>query len=152
MSSSTWQLTEQDRNKAIGLKGAPAVHQVEKGEIIRFAQAIGDPNPLWNDEAKARKSRYGGLIASPTFLRSLNPPLPELPFHVSYTRLLDGGSEWEYLHPVRPGDTITAVATLQDLSQKETRLGPMLFLTYRIDYTNQSSQLVSIQRNTLIRY
>ena len=72
--------TEEMRRKAIGIEGKPATLEVEKGAIRQFAEAVGDPNPLWNDDVTARKSRYGGLIAPPTFLRCVRPESPELPF------------------------------------------------------------------------
>ena len=62
-------LTAEMREQAIGTESEPVTVDVEKGAILKFAQAIGDENPLWNDEAAARRTRYGGLIAPPTFLR-----------------------------------------------------------------------------------
>lgn len=38
--------------------------------ITRFAHGIGDLNPLWLDEEYARKSRWGTIIAPPTFHRT----------------------------------------------------------------------------------
>ena len=40
---------------------------VEQGHVRMFAQAIGDPNPIYQDEAYARASEFGGIIAPPTF-------------------------------------------------------------------------------------
>jgi acyl dehydratase len=37
---------------------------LSRDEVIRFATELGDPNPLHHDEAVARRSRFGGLIAS----------------------------------------------------------------------------------------
>jgi acyl dehydratase len=34
--------------------------------ILKFAHGIGDANPLWTNEAYARKSPYGGIIAPPS--------------------------------------------------------------------------------------
>ena len=81
-------LTEEQRQQAIGREGSPVIMEVEKGAIIKFAEAIGDDNPLFNDEAAARQTRHGGLIAPPTFLRSLRVGLPELPFEEIRWRLL----------------------------------------------------------------
>ena len=36
--------------------------------IMRFAEGIGDDNPLWTDPAYASASVYGGLIAPPSFI------------------------------------------------------------------------------------
>ena len=68
MSTPTPLLTEEMRQQAIGRESEPVTTDAEKGAIIRFAQAIGDVNPLFSDEAAARHGRYGGLIAPPTFL------------------------------------------------------------------------------------
>ena len=57
--------------KQIGMQSETRVVEVERGAIRRFAEAIGDPNPLFNDEAAARKTRFGGMIAPPIFCRSL---------------------------------------------------------------------------------
>ena len=145
-------LTEAMRQQAIGLESAPATMEIEKGAILRFAEAIGDTNPQWNDEAAARKTSYGGLTAPPTFLRSLRGVQVELPFDLSFTRRLDAGSDWEYFQPVRPGDRITAVARIADLSERSGRLGLMVFMTTVTTYTNQFDEVVATQTNTLIAY
>jgi acyl dehydratase len=126
--------------------------EVEKGAIIKFAEAIGDDNPLFNDEAAARQTRHGGLIAPPTFLRSLRVGLPELPFEIPFDRRLDGGSDWEYFQPVRPGDRIQAVARVIDLSERSGRIGLMIFMTAKITYQNQFDEIVATQTATLIQY
>jgi acyl dehydratase len=140
------------RQQAIGCESPSVTLEVEKGAIIKFAQAIGDDNPLWTDEAAARQTRYGGLIAPPTFLRSVGMLRPALPFDVPFQRLLDGGSEWEYFEPVRAGDRITAVARVTDLRERAGRLGVMLFMTTVITYRNQFGQVVATQTSTSIRY
>ena len=145
-------LSQDMRAKAIGVEGAPSVLEVEKGAIMRFAQAVEDPNPLWNDEKAARETRYGGLVAPPTFLRSVGVDRPELPFDVPFDRLLDGGSDWEYFEPVRVGDRITAVARITDVSERSGRLGTMLLTVIEITYTNQFGQKVATQQGTTIRY
>ena len=145
-------LTEEMRQQAIGLQSPPLTVEIEKSAICRFAEAIEDPNPLWSDEAVARKGRYGGIVASPTFLRSVHYAWPELPFSIRYTRLLDGGSKWEYFEPVRLGDRITALARIEDIYQKSGHEGLMLFVITLITYTNQFDEVVVTQRTTIIRY
>jgi len=126
--------------------------EVEKGAIVKFAEAIGDDNPLWTDEIIARKGKYGGLIAPPTFLRSIRIDRPELPFDLPFTRLLDGGSDWEYFQPVRAGDHITAKNQITDLQERVGRMGLMIIMTNLITYVNQFQEVVATQTNTSIRY
>ena len=145
-------LTEEMRQQAIGVESPPITVEVEKGAIIKFAQAIGDDNPVFNDEIAARNTRYGGLIAPPTFLRSVIVERPEYTFEMPYDRLLDGGSEWEYFEPVRAGDRITAVSRITDMSERTGRMGLMVMTTYVITYRNQFDQVVATQASTSIRY
>ena len=140
------------RQQAIGLEGQPATTDVEKGAIIKFAEAIGDENPVFNDEAAARESRYGGLIAPPTFLRSVTSSRVVLPFDFPFERRLDGGSEWEYFVPSRPGDRSSAVARSEDINEREGRLGVMKITSTKTTYRNQFDQVVATQTGTSIAY
>ena len=152
MSTAPSFLTEQMRQQALGQESAPQTMDVEKGAIIKFAQAIGDDNPLFNDEMASRDSRLGGLIAPPTFLRSAVSARPDLPFDVPFDRVLDGGSDWEYFAPVRPGDQITSVSRIEDINERNGSIGLMLISTIVITYTNQFGQVVATQTSTSIRY
>ena len=138
--------------KAVGVESTPRTHAVEAGAVRKFAEAIGDDNPLFNDEEVARRSPYGGLIAPPTFLRSAKAGRPDLPFDIPFERALDGGSDWEYFEPVRPGDRITAVAHVSNITERAGRLGPMLITTVVITYRNQFDQVAATQTATSIRY
>ena len=104
MSTSTPLLTEEMRQQAIGRETVPVTVEIEKGAIVKFARAIGDDNPFFNDEEAAAKGPHGALIAPPTFLRTITSIRPELPFSLALERLLDAGSEWEYFVPVKAGD------------------------------------------------
>ena len=145
-------LTEEMIQKAIGQKSAPRSIDVEKGAIIKFAQAIEDDNPVYNDEQAARESRYGGLITPPTFLRSVGVDRPEYPFDMPFTRLLDGGSDWEYFYTIRAGDRITAVAEIADINERTGRMGLMIITSIVVTYRNQFGQVAATQTSTSIRY
>ena len=152
MSTQSTFLTEEMRQQVIGLESEPVTTEVEKGAIIKFAQAIGDNNPNFNDEAQARLGQYRGLVATPTFLRSVGSSRPEFPFEMPFTRNLDGGSDWEYMEPVRPGDRITAVSRIADMSERAGRMGVMIIQTTVTTYRNQFDQVVATQTSTGIRY
>ena len=142
----------QEMRDAVGVESEPVTHEIEKGAIIKFAQAIGDPNPIFSDDDAARKTRYGGLIAPPTFLRSLGTAPLKIPVRSPYSALLDGGSEWEYFEPVRPGDTITLTTKIVDIRERQGRLGNMLFIVSETRYANQSGKLAARQKITSISY
>ena len=70
-------LTEEMIQKAIGQKSPPRSIDIEKGAIIKFAQAIEDDNPVYNDEQAARESARGeeGLAKAHEVERELRPAL-----------------------------------------------------------------------------
>ena len=142
----------QEMRDAIGVESDPVTHEVEKGAIIKFTRAIGDPNPLFNDEGAARMTRYGGLIAPPTFLRSTPPGPPKVRFESPYSAGLDGGSEWEYFEAVRVGDRITVTNKVAEIFERQGRLGNMVFIINEAKYVNQFGQTVALQRTTGISY
>ena len=136
----------------VGVESDPVTYDVEKGAIVKFAQAIGDRNPIFTEEEAARKTWYGGLIAPPTFLRSTIPGPPKAEFRDPYPAVLDGGSEWEYFQPVRPGDRITVTSKIAEIQERQGRLGNMLIVVRETRYVNQFGATVAIQRSTRISY
>ena len=68
------------------------------------------------------------------------------------TSLINGGTEVDYGVRMRPGDVITSVTRLAGYSEREGRLGLMLFTTSEDTWTNQRGETVKTSRNTLIRY
>ena len=137
---------------AIGVESDPITYEIEKGHIAIFAEAIGDENPIYSDEIKARNSKYGGIIAPPTFYRALRPgSLPETA-ESPFTRNLDAGSDWEFFEPIRPGDRITVTIKLADVVEREGRLGKMIIITRETRYENQLGQIVATQKTNGISY
>ncbi len=43
---------------------------VEASHIMMFARSIGDPNPIYHDQAYAEGTEAGGIIAPPTFAQA----------------------------------------------------------------------------------
>jgi acyl dehydratase len=147
-------ITDEIRN-TIGREFGPYMYEVEKGAIKKFAEAIGDTNPLWHDEKYAAESRYGSIIAPPTFLFSFR--IDEVTQHMvelecGLENELNGGSEIEYFEPIRPGDVITVRARLVDAYERKGGSGKLLFLPIEIMYENQRGELAAKHRFNFIRY
>ena len=141
---------------AIGVESDPVVYQIEEGAILRFAEAIGDTNPIFNDKNAASKTKYGGIVAPPTFLRSIaHVKAPEAKVQVKspYPANVDGGSEWEYFEPIKVGDTITATSYLADINERKGgKFGSMLIMVRETKYINQHGTVAALQRTTGISY
>jgi acyl dehydratase len=139
--------------KLVGQQMEPEVWEAGREHIKWFAQAIGDPNPLWQDKAYAEKSRYKNIIAPPLFLidSGLVKLVGRLVDMAPHLANINGGTEIEYFRPIEAGDTITTVAKLADAQLKTGKTGSLIFLVFEVTYTNQRGELVAILRNTFIR-
>lgn len=144
------ELITEEMRQDIGVEWDVWTQEVDKRWICKFAEAIEDPNPLWQDEVEARKTSYGGIIAPPTFLGALDPKWrygePLQRWQVPTKPKGGGGNaydEVEFFEPIRPGDTITARIKTSNIYVRQGRTGRLLFNEREVTFTNQFGQLVA---------
>ncbi|HEX78991.1 MAG TPA: MaoC family dehydratase [Dehalococcoidia bacterium] len=137
----------------VGIEETSLVYEIEKGMIRRFARAVGDTNPLWQDETYAKKSGYGNIIAPPNFILTLgfDRVLDAFISDPSIT-VLHGSTEVEYYQPVCAGDIITATPKIVNVRQRQGKEGATIFVTFEIAYVNQRQEAVSNCRQMAIIY
>ena len=137
---------------AIGKKGPKVTVPVEELHIKRFARAIGDENPLFNDDAKAMKTRHKGLIAPPTFatIFGFESPGARADLEFDRAKLVHGEQEFEYFRPLKAGDRITVQSRIADIYEKEGRAGTMDFLVTEMTGVDQKGRKVFTARSTAI--
>ncbi len=145
-------ISEEQRKQALAVRLPPFSVEIDKSMVRRVAEAVGDDSPLWQDDAEARKGPNKGMVASPALLHGIYfcGPRPTLPFNVPLKRVLDGGGEWEYSTPIRPGDVLTANTRIVDLVEREGSAGSLLFVVRETQWTNQKGQLVAKMKATTI--
>ena len=132
----------------------PRAYQIEREMIRRFARAIGDPNPLWQDEEYAGASHCGGIIAPPTFILAIGFEqfVEEVLALASFGTVLMGGTELECYQHIRLGDLITVIFKISNLRQRQGKMGKMAFMTFDSSYKNQRQELVAKCRQMVIGY
>ena len=144
----------EEMESMLGVEMRPQVYEIEKGMIKKFAEAIDDPNPLWQDEAYARKARYGSIMCPPTFLMAIQ--LTEQVLWAKSVKcplkgFLNGGNEFEYYQPIKLGDIISVTGKLVDLQGKIGKAGKIVIMIMENTYTNQHGEVVARSRDTFIR-
>ncbi|MDF0544288.1 MaoC family dehydratase N-terminal domain-containing protein [Sphingobium sp. H39-3-25] len=110
--------------------------------ILRFCEGIGDDNPLWTDQNYAAGTRYGQLIAPPSFIfacmASVQFGWPGLGgFHAETTM--------DFFKPIKEGDRITAKVVFDgfDGPTESSFAGRRIKDYLRQEYYNQDGELVT---------
>ena len=135
----------------IGRESEPATRDVEKGDIRRFAEALGNPNPLYVDEEAAKQAGYAGLLAPPTFpvVLSMNERF-RYSLDLGARSLLHSEQHFEYLQPIVAGDRITVKSRVADVQEKAGPSGPMDVLVLEDEGRRPDGEPVFRSRATLI--
>lgn len=135
-------MTEIDRS-LIGAESATFQVEVEKGAIHKFAEAIGDPNPVYRDAEAARAAGFTGIIAPPTFPVSFMPPEePEWTKPLDRRRILAGQQQFIYERPIVAGDKLTCRVIFRDVLDKTGRSGRMEIILQEIVGEDETGALV----------
>jgi len=124
----------------IGVDVEVGTHEVSREQMIAYAKAVGETDPLYLDEEAAKAGPYGIIIAPPLFynMLSLQPGLdPKVKFGTSG---FDAGQHAEFFEPMRAGDTISAKTQVADVYAKTGRTGTMVFTVRRTTYINQKGE------------
>jgi hypothetical protein len=146
---------------------------VEAGHIMMFARAVGDANKIYYDEAYAKTTEVGSIIAPPTFVQAsaqfdpdyrLRPTIGEPWFgsgrEPTGVQQSSGGGgtglhaeqHYEYHRSPKPGDVLTATSRPgQTWERQGRRSGKLIFTESITEYRDQHGELVVTARGVGVR-
>jgi acyl dehydratase len=116
-------------------------YEATRDTIRHYAWGIGDDNPLYSDPDYAEKSRWGTIIAPPTFLYGIHdaviaPGLPDIQWFYA-------GADWFFDRPVRRNEEITATGAYMGAQQVGGgRVKSMLMQTGEVIYSAGNGERV----------
>ena len=105
----------------------PYLTEVTRDMVRQWAQATGDRNQLFTDEAYARASRHGSLLAPPCQLYAYSR------ISIGYRGGLPGvhsffaGSHWRWHEPIKVGERINPEITFTGLDELSSRFAGRMF-------------------------
>ena len=117
-------------------------YEASRDAIRHYAWGIGDDNPLFHDADYAKGTKWGGIIASPTFFFGIwdavvAPGLPDVQWYYS-------GIDAKFHHPIRRNDTIVASAEYVDAQPLSGKtVSNMIVQTGDVRYHDQNGQLMT---------
>ncbi|MCT2399149.1 FAS1-like dehydratase domain-containing protein [Novosphingobium mangrovi (ex Huang et al. 2023)] len=151
MSAKFPKITEEgldDLRSRIGVKIENTIepwnYEATRDAIRHYAHGIGDDNPLWCDPEYAEKTKYGSVVALPSFLFTTSRIVSGYCGGLSGVHAMWAGADWTWEKPVLRNDTIRAEAYLKDLVEHQTKFAGRSFQQiYHVDFFNQNGDKVA---------
>ena len=140
----------------IGHSFPPFSVDVEKGRLKFFAQAIGQDDPVYSDEAAARAAGHPALPVPPTFLFCLEMDAPDPGamkdlLDMPLPKVLHGEQRFTYHAMAYAGDTLTFEQRIADIYAKKG--GLLEFVVRETRVTNQRGQhIADLNSITVVRH
>ena len=118
-------------------------HSLACQDTIRhFVDGVGDVNPLYRDSEYAKKTRYGKLIAPPSWPYSIFPTW--IPQGLRGVHAFHSGNDWTFYKPIFEGDTITPECLFTHFDEKPSKFAENIIIVHYDDnFYNQHGELVA---------
>lgn len=126
----------------IGKTSEPKTFEITPEAVALFIEATGDPvlaNP-------ARDPLYVPL----TFPTTFRIGVPGLGLDGSKMQLVHGEQEYQYMRHLRVGETLTCVARILDINEKNGRSGAMTIISSAIEGRDSKGELAFTARSSTI--
>ncbi|WP_425050292.1 FAS1-like dehydratase domain-containing protein [Psychromarinibacter sp. S121] len=128
-----------DLRQRIGVKiektVEPWCYEATRDNIRHYAHGIGDDNPLWCDPEYARGTKYGDVIALPSFLFATSRIISGYVGGLSGVHAMWSGADWTWHKPIPRNTEIRTEAHLKDLIEHDTRFaGRAVQQIYHVDF------------------
>jgi acyl dehydratase len=130
---------------------ATAPYEVSRVKVAEFADAIGDPNPVFRDRAAARAAGYPDVIAPPTFavvvaMASSRVAVGDPGLGLNYAMVVHGEQRFDYSRALRAGDVVTAQSTISAIRE----VGSITMLTTETQIRTVDGEHICTGFSTLV--
>jgi acyl dehydratase len=134
--------------KRIGVKIENTIepwnYEATRDAIRHYAHGIGDDNPLWCDPEYAKNTKFGDVVALPSFMFTTSRIISGYCGGLSGVHAMWAGADWNWHKPVMRNDEIRTEAYLKDLVEHQTKFAGRSFQQiYHVDFYNQNGDLVA---------
>jgi len=126
-------------------------YEVSRVKIAEFADAIGDPSPVYRDRDAAVAAGYPDVIAPPTFpivvtMAASGSAVADPGLGINYAMVVHGEQRFEYSRPLRAGDVVTAESTIESIRD----VGRNVLMTTRTEVRTVGGEHVCTAFSTLV--
>src|SRR5215472_7670223 len=126
----------------VGQRFTSGSHAMDADEIKAFAKQF-DPQPFHLDEEAARRSLFGGLVASGWHTAAISMRLQVESGLPIAGGMIGIGGEMSWPQPTRPGDMLTVVSEVEEVMPSRSRPDRGT-IRVRSETRNQRDEVVQI--------
>ena len=118
----------------------PWCYEATRDNIRHYAHGIGDDNPLWCDPDYARTTRYGDVIAPPSFLFACDRFISGYCGGLPGVHAMWAGADWQWHKPIRRNVAVRTESWLKDLFEHQTRFaGRTVQQIYHVNFYDEAN-------------
>jgi acyl dehydratase len=126
-------------------------YEISREKLREFANAIGDPNPVYRSLEAAQEAGFPDVIAPPTFaivisMASSSMALGDPELNLNYAMVVHGEQRFEYTRPLRAGDVVIAQSTISSIRA----VGSLSMMTTTTQITTVEGEQVCTAHGTIV--
>jgi acyl dehydratase len=120
---------------------------IEPGHVAAFAAALGDPDPAYRGPNATAPLTYPIAFMSQAMASGMDTFLE---LGLNFMTLVHGEQEFEYVRPLRVGETLTLTGRVSDVYEKTGGSGTLDFVVLETEAVDAEQKPVFWSRNVLI--
>jgi acyl dehydratase len=126
----------------------PYLTETSRDSVRHWAEGIGDMNPLWTDEDRARRSAWGKTLCPPTMLYAFNRLAIGYRGGLPGVHSMFGGSDWTWYRPITWGERIHTIVKFTDLVERPSAFAGRSFQQIsEISFVTDKDETVAVARS-----
>jgi len=132
----------------IGRELSTGTASIDADHVAAFARALRDPNPAYQGpDASSAPLTYPIAFMTQAMAGGMNTFLE---LGLNFMTLVHGEQEFEYLRPLRLGETLTLTGRVGDIYEKVGSSGTLDFVVLETEAKDAAGKPVFYSRNTII--
>ncbi|MHB1844671.1 MAG: FAS1-like dehydratase domain-containing protein [Deltaproteobacteria bacterium] len=127
-----------------------ALNEIERGAIRRFAEALGETNPVYFDPVAARAQGHRDVVAPLLFPLALRSAQTLSDVAPPNRTVLSGDQQFESFGVLCAGDRVLVTSRIAEVTQRPGNTGPLEFVVVEEEGRSPEGKLLFRTRRTLI--
>jgi acyl dehydratase len=127
-----------------------ALNEIERGAVRRFAESLGETNPIYFDENAARAAGFRDIVAPLLFPLALRSARTLTQVASPNRTVLLSEEQVEQFEPLCAGDQVAVSSRVIETSSRPGNAGPIEFIQLEDEGRNLEGKLLFRVRRSLI--